>query len=310
MIAVIGSTKVNIGMKMRLPEPEKKEDFTKSFEEIAAEQQKPEDDEIIAESCGCGFNVAKRLSKDGFNVKFLSVVSNDIIGRAAIEEMQECGIDIGAVKVLDGITPISVQQYNILGDVETDRSNEVLLSEITPEFIDENAAVLNESDIVFIDGSLSRETIEYVAENYGSKDGIKLFFDPAGVKGALKAKAVLDGFYCVLPGRIEAENMTGLTILSEAELEAAGRYFCEKGVSLTIITMKGGGLYFKSGEEEGILRPERIISFAKTRGAGDVVSAAAVAAAAEGKCAGEIGKIGMEKAAEFLANIEDKNYIE
>ena len=309
MIAVIGSVKINIGMKMKLPEPEKKEDFTKSFEEIAAEQEKPADDEIIAESCGCGFNVAKMLSKDGFDVRLLSVVGNDIAGRAVLEEMRECGIDTGAVKVLDGITPVSVQQYNILGDVETDRSNETLLSEITPEFIDENADILTEADIVFLDGSLSRKTIEYVAENYGRKKGVKLFFDPAGVKGAAKAKAVVDGFYCVLPGRVEAESMTGLTILSEAELEAAGRYFGEKGVALTVITLKGGGLYFKAEDEEGILRPERIIAFAKTRGAGDVVSAAAAAGAAQGKGAAEIAKSGMAKAAEFLADVEDKKYI-
>ena len=42
-------------------------------------------------------------------------------------------------------------------------------------------------------------------------------------------------------------------------------------------------MYYKEGEKEGILRPERMLSFGNTAGAGDVVSAAVVAGTVDGK---------------------------
>ncbi|MBQ3185065.1 MAG: hypothetical protein IJB54_03710, partial [Firmicutes bacterium] len=74
--------------------------------------------------------------------------------------------------------------------------------------------------------------------------------------------------------------------------------------------IKGGGLYYKDGINEGIIAPERVLSFASTSCAGDVVSAAVVAADLEGKSIEEIGKFAMQKAAEFLEGRSDARLID
>ena len=104
--------------------------------------------------------------------------------------------------------------------------------------------------------------------------------------------------------------MARRTVLSADQLMEAGSYFEEQGVKRTIITIKGGGLYYKEGIAEGILAPERVLSFSMTSGAGDVVSAAVVAADLEGKSIEETGKFAMEKAAEFLAGRTDVRFID
>ena len=80
-----------------------------------------------------------------------------------------------------------------------------------------------------------------------------------------------------------------------------------KGVDRAVITIKGGGMYYREGDSEGVLRPERVISFASTSGAGDVVSAAVVAGSLEGKTMEETAGDAMEKAALFLNGVEDRH---
>jgi fructose-1-phosphate kinase PfkB-like protein len=48
--------------------------------------------------------------------------------------------------------------------------------------------------------------------------------------------------HCVLPGRMEAEAMSGLQVLGMDQLMAAGQAFEERGVDRVIITLKGGDI--------------------------------------------------------------------
>ena len=91
--------------------------------------------------------------------------------------------------------------------------------------------------------------------------------------------------------------------MSEEQLSEAGAFFGKSGVERIVITIKGGGLYYREGDREGILRPERLITLGSTSGAGDVVSAAVVAGAVDGKTREEIAADAMEKAALYLADV-------
>ena len=106
---------------------------------------------------------------------------------------------------------------------------------------------------------------------------------------------------------MEAEAMSGQQVLGMDQLMAAGDAFEERGVERVIITLKGGGLYYKEGTCSGIIKPERKLTFAETRGAGDVLSAAVVAASAGGAESLEAAAgAGIEAAAEFLKDAIDE----
>ena len=184
--------------------------------------------------------------------------------------------------------------------------NSTVIKNITPEFLKERSDILDSADIIVIDGTLPRESIEYMAEKYGGRDDVKLFYDPAMMHGGYKAREVIGSFYGMMPGRMESEAITKKTVLSEDQMMEAGAFLHEKGVTRIIITIKGGGLYYKEGMNEGILRPERMLSFGDTSGAGDVVSAAVIAGTAEGHDIETVAKASMQKAAEFLADRKDE----
>ena len=274
------------------------------------EPERPEYDDIRVENRGCGFNIAKHLATEGHEVSYVSIVGNDPLGLAVIEDLKSCGIDAAGVRKVQGTTPIQVEMINILGDIEGFKCNDSLYSKFTPEIIDAASDVLGRADVIVMDGSLPEDTAARVTELYGDRDGVKIFFDPGNRFGGKKVEGILDKLYCVMPGRMEAETMTGKTILGQDQLMEAGAYLDEKGVEKIIITMKGGGIYYKSGLNEGILRPERVLSFADTTGAGDIVSAAVIAGEIAGKQIDEIAADAMAKAAEFLADLSDERPID
>ena len=180
-----------------------------------------------------------------------------------------------------------------------------MLEEITPEQIGSARPLLENAELVLADGGLPEETIRWIA-SVCSDAGVRFYLDPASVKGGAKASGLLEGLYGIMPGRMEAEAMSGLQILSGDQLMEAGAYFAEKGVQQIVITMKGGGLYYKEGMNEEILRPERVLRFSETVGAGDVVTAALLNAYAEGRPIGEAAREAMADAAAHLADCVDE----
>ena len=297
MIAVIGGAGVAITMKAKLPA----EDGTPA---------PASENDIVAENCGCGFNMAVNLARQGLEVSFATVLGDDVLGMAVKEQLRKENIRMDHVKTAQGASPVRVEIVNVLGDAEFLRISDMMHERITPEAVSEWKGLLQGAEAIVMDGHLPKETIEFIAEKYGGAGGRRIFFDPASPEGGEKAADVLDKLYCIMPGRIEAEAMTRKTILSEEQLAEAGAYFTEKGVVRTIITMKGGGIYYKEGRQEGVLRPKRVLSFARTTGAGDIASAAVIAASLAGKGIEETAAAAMERAAEFLAEHKDQRFVQ
>lgn len=307
MITVVGSAKETIRIAMKAPEENSGEGMAAPVDPASVEIE--ESDKMAVVSSGCGANIAMQLAVSGYETEFISAIGDDSMGAALKERLEQAGVKTGGVKAFPEMTAINVDFINVLGDLAFTRRNSEVTKNITPQLLEDNKAILEKADIIVIDGSIPEETIKYIADEYGSREDVKLFYDPAYMHGGYKVREMLDRFYCVLPGRMEAEAMTKKTVLSEEQLMAAGAFFEEKGIEKIIITIKGGGLYYKEGINEGILKPERIISFASTSGAGDVVSAAVVAGTADGKDIEEIAKDAMEKAALYIADIKDEKFI-
>lgn len=262
------------------------------------------DADISVQISGCSYAVAKRLGESHVaDTVFLSVVGGDALGLAVRCELERADVDISAVKTLEGATPVAVEIHNIIGDLEFCRENNVLMNAITPKFIDENAKVLDIADALFLDGTIPVETMEYISKKYGSRCSI--FFDPASVKGGMKFAESNMKASCILPGRMEAEAMSGLQILGTDQLMAAGQFFEERGVEKTIITLKGGGVYYKEGSKSGIIKPDRVLSFADTTGAGDALAAGVLIGSIQGQPLEEAAKMGMTAAAEYLKDVDD-----
>ena len=272
------------------------------YDPVVAEK----DTEIRVSNSGCAYNIARYLASDhGEEVAFISVVGDDAFGLAAKCELENAGVDVSGIQSTSGSTPVSVEIHNIIGELQFQRENSTAMEMLTPQMINDCAGILEEADAIVVDGTVPAETLDYLSAQYADKS--RIFFDPGSIAGGTRFAESKLKAYCVLPGRMEAEAMSGQQVLGMDQLMAAGDAFEERGVERVIITLKGGGLYYKEGTQSGLLKPERKLTFAETKGAGDVLTAAVVAASVNGEESLETAAgAGMGATAEFLKDVIDE----
>lgn len=226
---------------------------------------------------GTGRNIAENLARLGEDVIFATVSGNDFSGRSALRELEEIGVDVSAVDLKTGEnTAAHIEVLNIVGDLEMALGNNDIYKSMDKEFLERKADILKSCKIVGIDGNVSEDALKYAVEVL--KDTL-LFLDPVSVSSAKKVKEIIGKFHTIKPDRGEAEAISGLTILSEEELHAAGKWFIEQGVKRVFITLGGGGVYYTDGKDSGFIRPEdsnvnNVKFILNPKGGGDAFSAA------------------------------------
>ncbi|MEG0830028.1 MAG: PfkB family carbohydrate kinase [Anaerovoracaceae bacterium] len=243
---------------------------------------------------GTGRNIAENLGRMGSDVAFISATGNDFAGRSAKRELGELSINTEYLCLVDGQnTAMNVQLLNMVGDLEMDIRNQDVFAFIDKKVVDSGKSVIDNSDMIAIDGNLSEEVIKYIVQTVDKP----LFFDPTSTEGAKKAKDIIGKFHTIKPNREEAEALFGSEILSEDQLMAAGQWFSDQGVKRIFITMSGGGVYYREGITAGIIRPENILSFENQIGAGDGFSAALLDGYTKGMDVESLAKYGMAASA-------------
>ena len=319
MIAVFGSIQAIVRIDMTMPSAPKSDDISEvspwerqaygeggrfgSMTSIPSGD--PSRDKIRVSIRGCAYDVAKYLAAREHKVKFFGLVGNDPLGKAALSDLADAGVDISGVAFSDKMTSVRVEARNFLGDLEFWRVDESIQEDLEPEKAMEMMRDVPGGAVAFADGSLPEATLEALGKTCREKS-VKLFFDPASLEGAERGSGCLEYFCGVMPGRREAEVLTGLEILSAEQMNAAGELLAEKGVEKVAITIKGGGIYYREDDKDGIIRPERVLKFAETAGAGDVMTAELINALVGGKSMEEAAGAGMDEVAGFLADVDDE----
>lgn len=243
---------------------------------------------------GTGRNIAENLARLGVDTAFVAAAGNDFVGKGAKLELEALGTDTSQFHLIEGQnTAMNISILDIVGDLEFGVDNVDVYSCMDTKKIEQALPMLNDSKMVCVDGSLSEEVLNDLAE----KVTAPLFFDPHTEEDAQKARAIIGAFHTVKPNRGEASALCGMDIFSEDQLMEAGRWFADQGVKRVFITMSGGGVYYKEGTQEGILRPEQVLSFVNEEGAGDAFSAAILAGTIKGMDVEAIAEYGMKAAA-------------
>ncbi|MBK5246552.1 MAG: bifunctional hydroxymethylpyrimidine kinase/phosphomethylpyrimidine kinase [Peptostreptococcaceae bacterium] len=242
---------------------------------------------------GVGRNITENLARIGAEVGFVSVAGDDFIGRGVIRELSDLGVNVEHINLLaEENTAIYLSILNIVGEMELALCNMDVLEKVSKSIIDSSIESLRESKIIGIDTNLAEETLVYLIEKL---DGIPLFLDPVSAAKAERIKNLIGKFHTVKPNRKEAEIITGLSIMNEDELRQAGKWFEEKGVKRIFITLSGGGVYYKEGYVEGVIKPGQV-SIVSATGAGDAFSAAILDGFVKGMNVEETAKYGMAAA--------------
>lgn len=238
-------------------------------EQLMLGQQNP--GVISVSYSGTGRNIAENLGRMGASAALIAAVGDDFAGKGAKSELAAAGVNTDHVYLVEGQnTAMNIAVFNIIGDMDFAVDNTDVYQCLKKEQIDKAMDCIENAKLVCVDGSLSEELLRYLAETVKCP----LLFDPHTEEDAVKAKSFIGRFHTVKPNRAEASAICGMEIFSEDQLMAAGQWFADQGVKRTFITLSGGGVYYKEGIKEGIIRPDEVLSFINEEGAGAAFSAA------------------------------------
>ena len=257
---------------------------------------------------GVGRNIVENVARAGGNAAMISVVGVDHMGQSAVRHLEGLGVDVRGIETVEGRnSSIYLSVLNHEHDMELAISDMDILDEMNLEKILSHEEVLQDAEVICLDANLRAELLEKTAEELYAR-GMKLFFDPVSAHKAGRAKNCIGKFHTVKPNRIEAEELSGITIQTEEDLTQAARWFMDQGVKQVFITLNKDGVYYCNSEKEGIIRPGAVKLVSAT-GAGDSFSAMILLGMAEERDIEETARMGMAASAlamESRAAVNDK----
>lgn len=224
-------------------------------------------------SGGVGRNIAENLARMDCQVELISAFGNDVYGQELKSLCLETGIKIDhSFSSSDYSTAIYMSINNPEGDMAIAISDTAIFDEISPKFIASKLSILEAADCIIIDTNLSKETLDYISENFSRKP---IFIDLVSTSKAKKASSILDRFHTIKPNLIEAEHLSQLKYQSDEDLKSILKVFIEKGIKQVFISKGEEGCFYGNAHEYGTIS-SRKMEVTNSSGAGDAFMAGLV----------------------------------
>ncbi|MBQ8537007.1 MAG: carbohydrate kinase family protein [Clostridia bacterium] len=243
---------------------------------------------------GVGRNIAENLCRLGASVKMITALGEDANAQQMRANCRQVGIDLShSLTVAGGRTSTYLCLNDSDGEIAVAVSDMSIYDELTPEFLQTKLDVINEAALVILDGNLSKEAIDFLAENCTAP----MAADPVSSKKAEKMKDAQGRFVFMKPNRMEASLLTGLNVTADmTDLVQAASAFFMKGMRYVIVSLGRHGVYYNDGDKTGIL-PNMTDHVVNTTGCGDAFMAAAALGFVQGKSLYEMARMGLAASA-------------
>ena len=238
---------------------------------------------------GVGRNIAHNMSLMGVPVKMLPAYGDDIHGDQVAAACTELGIDMSnALKIPGGTTSTYLYLTDPAGEMALAVSDMAICEKITPEYLAENLALLQNAQVVVADCNIPAESLRWLAENLE----VPLFVDPVSTTKAEKLRPILHKIHTLKPNKLEAELLSGVPIREKEDIPKAAEKLLSLGVHRMFISLGGDGVYAAMGEESCVM-PNIPGNMVNTTGCGDAFMAALVWAYLEGSDLETTAKAGL-----------------
>lgn len=214
---------------------------------------------------GVAYNIAIKLSeyKDG-EITLISVLSNDVLGNLVSNFLSELGIKYQNSIFVDNWSSYYCHINTKDGSYGFDDMR--CLKKVTPEYIKSIKNVLDDSDIIFIDGNLNEDTISYIANNVKTP----LFFDGTSPEKAIRVKNCFDKIDFVKFNYYEYCRFFNIDPKDEILPEEIIHHLLDEKIKNKLVVSLGkqGALLF-SNSGYSFYKPENIIESKNALRAGD-----------------------------------------
>ena len=189
---------------------------------------------------GVGRNIAHNLRLLNLPVTFLTALGKDPYGDRVVAECAMAGIDCERVlRTHDESTSTYLFIADEAGDMRLAISDMAICSLINPAYLAGQRDLLDTADVLVLDANLPEETIRYLAKTCT----VPIFADPVSVSKAGKLKNVLGRLHTLKPNRLEAEQLTGISIHTDADLARAADALLATGLKRVFLSLGIEGVF-------------------------------------------------------------------
>jgi ribokinase len=217
---------------------------------------------------GKGANQAAMAAKLGAHVQMVARVGNDVFGRDYVAEFERLGIDTTHVVTTDGVStgvaPIWVDESTGDNAIIVVLGANTLLS---PDDIERAGSVFATSSVCIAQWEIPTETV-FAGLRAARDAGITTIFNPAPAQAQIPDELLsLADVFC--PNETEAELLTGLSVASIDDAEAAARQLLARGAGAVVMTLGSRGALLVRDGEPAVHVASPAVHAIDTSGAGD-----------------------------------------
>lgn len=218
---------------------------------------------------GVGRNIADNLARLGVITRLLTAFGEGYDALMLADECRAAGIDVRSVPApgVPGSRYLAIMDAD--GDMALAVNDMRALDAVTPDALDEQAAVLDDAAIIVLDTNVSQQTLEHVADRWGDRP---LMLDAVSVAKAPRAAGILKSLHTLKCNALEAAALAGTV---GEDLAVAADALIAAGVGRVVITEGGDGALVASGKARVRFVPPHV-AVANATGAGDAFMAGLV----------------------------------
>ena len=229
--------------------------------------------EIEMSAGGVGRNIAENMARISIHSKILSYVGKDALGDFVINKTKMANVD---TSLLIEHSTLPTSQYLSLLDDNNDMlasiSDMRIIDEMTIQDIMNWKDVLDLCSVIVIDTNIPVKVIEHVVEHYSH---IPLFLDPVSFAKTSKVLHIIGKFHTIKPNKLEAELISGISIIDDETMLNAAQNIFDKGCKQIFITLGDEGVFYLDGKDYGHYLHHGV-NIKSANGAGDAFTAGVV----------------------------------
>jgi len=228
---------------------------------------------------GKGANQAIAAVRAGAKTYMIGAVGDDLFRDLTLGALDDEGVDVTAVRVMDGSTGIAHIRVDALS-----AQNDIMIipnanHRLSPDDVEASLRALRDDvSVVLVQLEIPLDVVQRVAEVCQECE-LRLVLDPAPAQSM--PPEVWRGVSVVKPNELEAEVLTGISVTDLSSAEQAARWFLDRGATIAMITRgpHGAVLVGPEGVAEYPAFPATPVD---TTAAGDAFSGALGASLARG----------------------------
>jgi len=253
-ITVVGAANVDI--------------ITKSKEKIVSGDSNPS--EVKLSAGGVGRNIASALAKHGAEVRLITAVGSDTLGALLKDSCDEIGINTESWIIKDNIsTGVYLAALENDGELFAAFNAMNAAESINISEIAKYKAHISYADLLVLDLNLTEKILNFCLELRGEG---AVMIDVVSAPKVHRIADMLDRVDILKLNRLEAEEITGITLDTKERVKQACFSLISKGVGRVFITLGMAGVCACEGKNV-IFVPALPVAVKDVTGAGDSFAA-------------------------------------